>query len=350
LVSAEHLKAAAGDVRCGQCLAVFNALNNLSEAAPPQTAAPEFESEPSPDISVTDDDVENEPPHYGELDPTSRAAQALEALLEKNDTMTETEPSPEETRILPDDDLQQHTAHRDTAEMADEESESLAIFFADTHEETDAVSTDSDNPVVETQTPLPPAPDNVQANVPAVILQQWQEEKEAQLRPSSAPWVMGSLFLMLLLVAQTVYFQRDELVRDPQYRDWIIKACEIADCTLAVPYDIKQIDIISHDVRSHPSAKNGLIAATILINNAPFPQPFPLLTLTFSDINGTRLAQRRFTPSEYLDAHTDVDAGMPPDRPVQIELKLMDPGKAAVNFEFRAERDPRSVQWRGRAG
>ena len=33
-VTAEQLKAANGDVRCGHCLTVFNALDNLSEIEP----------------------------------------------------------------------------------------------------------------------------------------------------------------------------------------------------------------------------------------------------------------------------------------------------------------------------
>ncbi len=384
-VSAEHLKAADGDVRCGQCLTVFNALSNLSEAFPPQTVTQSFEPEPSPDASATGDNTETEHPHGDEPKTASRAEQALEALLKNSAPAAEpepydlgeiddvtapldarieeynaapaeemaSEPLPEKAIIISEDDLQQHnTANRNAAapETVDEETESLAAFFADAHEESGKTPADSATPAIETQTPPSPAPDDTQANVPVVILQQLQEEKAARLQPSSTPWVVGNLFLMLVLVAQAVYFQRDQLVRDPLYRDWIIKACEVTSCTLAVPYDVKQIDIISRDVRSHPSAKNGLIAATTLINNAAFPQPFPLLTLTFSDINGTRLAQRRFTPSEYLDTHTDADAGMPPDMPVQIELELVDPGKAAVNFEFRAERDPRSDRWRGNAG
>ncbi|WP_455216877.1 DUF3426 domain-containing protein, partial [Kaarinaea lacus] len=106
---------------------------------------------------------------------------------------------------------------------------------------------------------------------------------------------------------------------------------------------IKKIEIIGRDVRSHPTAQHALIAGTTLINNAKFPQPYPLLTLTFSDITGTMLAQRRFTPREYLKTGTDIRAGMTPDSPVQVELELVDPGKDAVNFEFHAETDPRAV-------
>ncbi len=149
---------------------------------------------------------------------------------------------------------------------------------------------------------------------------------------------------MLTIVLQVAYFTRDELAKDPTLRPWLAQMCEFTGCTLAQPVDIKQIEIIGRDVRTHPTARQALIASTTIINNARFAQPYPLLTLVFSDINGTLLAQRRFMPREYLPRDIDISAGMTPDLPVQIELELADPGKAAVNYEFHAEADPRSTQ------
>jgi len=394
-VSAEHLKAAAGDVRCGQCLAVFNALDNLSETTPPQPApgdggshptekpasdAPLFDDIPEPAAEqVAEQAPEAEPAdaapedyRLGDLDevtapletPLDNYDAAVDAVLDAGPLIpdeTEGEPTPEAAIVISEDDLRQHlvesapeppsdtsTEPEPPASLPDREAEELAAFFADAHQAGDQPPPTEPPGAVADQPAPTETPETTQ--VPAVILQQLQAEKEARLRPSSTPWVAGSLLLMLLLVAQVIYFERNQLVRDPQYRDWIVRACEIAGCTLAVPYDIEQIDIISRDVRSHPSTKGGLIAATTLINNAPFPQPFPLLTLTFSDINGKRLAQRRFTPDEYLGADTDPGTGMPPDIPVPVELELVDPGKAAVNFEFRAEPDPRAARWRQDSG
>ena len=44
-VTAEQLKAANGDVRCGQCLSVFNALDNLREEFETNTSIPDSESD-----------------------------------------------------------------------------------------------------------------------------------------------------------------------------------------------------------------------------------------------------------------------------------------------------------------
>lgn len=181
-------------------------------------------------------------------------------------------------------------------------------------------------------------------NIPALILEDLHAAKAEQLRPSNTPWVIGSLLLMLTLVLQVVYYSRDELAKDASLRPWLIQMCQYVNCTLTQPYDIKQIDIIGREVRSHPSARKALIASTTLINNADFVQPFPLLTVVFSDINGKTLAQRRFTPREYLSNKVDLAAGMTPDLPLRIELELVDPGKDAVNYEFHAELDPRNTR------
>jgi len=97
-------------------------------------------------------------------------------------------------------------------------------------------------------------------------------------------------------------------------------------------------------VNSPPPARNARLFSTTLINTANFTQPFPLLTVGFSDINGKPLAQRRFTPREYLSNSIDLAAGMEPDLPVRVELELVDPGKAAVNYEFHRELDPRNTR------
>lgn len=190
-----------------------------------------------------------------------------------------------------------------------------------------------------TQADTPPAP-----SVPSLLLEELQAAEAERLRPSATPWVLGSLILALALALQVAYHSRDELAKNAELRPWLIQMCQWTHCQVSQPYDVKQIDIIGREVRSHPSENQALIASTTLINNAPFVQPFPLLTLVFSDINGKQLARRRFTPREYLDNSVDLTVGMVPDTPVRIELELVDPGKAAVNYEFHTEPNPRTTR------
>ena len=177
--------------------------------------------------------------------------------------------------------------------------------------------------------------------IPAFILEQMQAEQVARQRRSAIPWLLGSLFLALVFTTQYIYLSRDQLAHDPQLRPWLAKACKLAGCTLAPPYDIERIKIIGLEIFSHPEKPAALLANTAIINKADFAQPYPLLTLTFSDISGTRLAQRRFLPEEYLPADVRPETGMKPDTPIKIVLQLTDPGENAVNFEFEVQSDPR---------
>jgi len=227
-----------------------------------------------------------------------------------------------------------HADTLDSEAKQQPDADNNAVPEENPQEETAHATEEPSSPVNETQT----------VNIPDLIYDDLHAARAEQLKPSNTPWIIGSLLLMFTLVVQVVYHSRDELAKDTSLRPWLIQVCEILNCTLSLPYDIKQIEIIGRDVRSHPSADKALIASTTLINNASFVQPFPLLTMVFSDINGTKIAQRRFTPREYLSNTVDLTTGMVPDMPIRIDLELVDPGKAAVNYEFYAEIDPRQTR------
>ena len=379
-VTAEQLKVGEGDVRCGQCLSIFNALLYLTEQLPnweeddanqyadwaqgtpppaPAEPPPEENTDAAPPLTATDEettatDSPSTPggpgPRLGNIDavaadldphigPPRRSAafeyvdeftsQQIEAIKLPDDWLDE---PPEKilADTLPTGEPRQ-TAPSDTAVVA---------------------GTDTVTPQHDTQTPPrkiftePPStearpPDGEHApamNLPAPLQRQLQEEKAASLRPPATPWVIGSLLLVLVFLAQAGYFYRDQLaLRKPELRPWLEQACEYLDCRLRPPPMDARIEILGWDVRSLPDAPQALLASTTLVNKSPQPQPYPLLTLSFSDMNGAPVAQRRFLPREYLPAGTNIKAGMPPDTPVPVELALVDPGKRAVNFEFHTE-------------
>ncbi len=378
-VSADQLKVGEGDVRCGQCLSIFNALLYLTEQlpgreeddanqyadrakdAPPPTAPPaEEDTNTTPPLPATDEAVtDNRPtidgpgPALGDIDavadeldphigPPRRSAafddvdeftsQQIEAIKLPRDWLDE---SPE--KILADTlpaNEPRHAGATDTAADTTDASANTAPPQRDTA------------PPPRENLAEPPLGEGLHAttehdltaNLPAPLRRQLQEEKAASLRPPATPWVIGCLLLVLVFLAQAAYFYRDQLaLRKPELRPWLEQACEYLGCRLRPPPTNARIEILGWDVRSLPDAPQALLASTTLVNKNPQPQPYPLLTLSFSDMNGTPVAQRRFLPREYLPADTDIAAGMPPDTPIPVELALVDPGKRAVNFEFHTE-------------
>jgi hypothetical protein len=149
-----------------------------------------------------------------------------------------------------------------------------------------------------------------------------------------ALWSAGSILLMVVFLVQTVYFKHNDLARVPQLRPWIESFCGYMACEMNLPSDVGQLELVSQDIRSHPKVKSVLLVTTTIINNARFVQSYPGLQITFSDLNGQRVAMRRFAPHEYLSADITKETGMPPNTPIQVELEMMDPGSNAVNFEF----------------
>jgi Protein of unknown function (DUF3426) len=85
-------------------------------------------------------------------------------------------------------------------------------------------------------------------------------------------------------------------------------------------------------VRSHPDVPGALLVDALIINEAPFPQPFPLIELRFSSLTGSLVAGRRFNPEEYLSGDLDGAQTMQPRTPIHIALEIDDPGADAVNY------------------
>ena len=150
----------------------------------------------------------------------------------------------------------------------------------------------------------------------------------------SAWWILGILTLLLVFILQYSYFMRNELARHTVLRPWLERLCVLALCEIPMRKDLKNIIILNREIRGDTDNKNILQVNITLKNIAPYSQPFPKIQLTFSDINGNRIAYRRFTPDEYLSKELDQRKGMQPQVPVLASLQILDPGRNAVTFEF----------------
>ncbi|MBL1261001.1 MAG: DUF3426 domain-containing protein [Thiotrichaceae bacterium] len=154
-------------------------------------------------------------------------------------------------------------------------------------------------------------------------------------RPASLKWSVLGILLCALLFTQASYFLSDKLAQGyPILRPWLEQFCAASGCQLSLQRAADKISIINRDVRSHPTVPSALLINITLQNNASFTQPYPLLKLSFFDINQTLLATRAFQPAEYLSQEIDITSGFPASKPLSAVLELIDPDKQAVNFEF----------------
>lgn len=161
------------------------------------------------------------------------------------------------------------------------------------------------------------------------------QERVRAARRRRAPWALAALLLLLVLAAEVVWLRFDAFAQAPTTRPLAQRICDELDCTLPMrraPYAIRSQRLL---VRSHPSRDDGLRVDAVIVNRAEFPQPFPVLELRFSDIDGDLVAARYFEPSTYLAGELAGRREMPVGAPVQLSLELVDPGARAVNYEMR---------------
>lgn len=147
--------------------------------------------------------------------------------------------------------------------------------------------------------------------------------------------VMSLLALLLTagLFAQFAWYNLTELSQNARIRPWLEKSCMLVNCALPPLIDIRAISSDNLVVRSHTEIANALTVSLVFRNSASFAQPFPALILRFTDVNNSVVAERMFTPEEYLPADLANISMMPAGAPVQITLDVLDPGSSAINYE-----------------
>ncbi len=156
---------------------------------------------------------------------------------------------------------------------------------------------------------------------------------QAKDRAHRWPGILAVIGLLLLLCVQSLVAERDALAADARWRPWLERACGALGCALSAWREPDAMHILTRDVRPHPSMPEALIISASFRNDARWAQPWPRLDLTLSDINGQPIAQRRFTPEQYL-GHLQSAPLILPGQSASIALEVRDPGKQAVAFEF----------------
>jgi predicted Zn finger-like uncharacterized protein len=153
-------------------------------------------------------------------------------------------------------------------------------------------------------------------------------------RRGTLGWLTGTVLLTIVLASQYGYFNHTHLSRYLILRPWLEQLCRYTGCELPLLRDGTQLRILARNIHAHPQVPGALLVTLTIGNDARYTQAFPDLRLSFYDLNHTLLAERRFSPREYLPTGVKTKSGLPPRQPFQVQLEIIDPGPAAVNFEF----------------
>lgn len=141
--------------------------------------------------------------------------------------------------------------------------------------------------------------------------------------------------LVLLLAFQWLSINRFSLSADNDLR-WIAdRVCRGVECNSSLRTDVSRIALVNREVRRHPRVKDGLLINATLVNEAEFPQAYPVFEITFVGLTGNPVAMRRFQPKDYLGESSLEGQGMPVGLPIQILLEIVDPGTADEELSFQ---------------
>jgi len=149
-------------------------------------------------------------------------------------------------------------------------------------------------------------------------------------------WLGGVAILVLLvtLAAQFAWMQRDTYAKMDQWRGLYQGACNVLGCTLPAQEDLSQIRTSNVLVRDHKVLDNVKLIDAVLTNRAPFKQPFPVLIIQYTDVNGELVADQAFRPEDYLRGELTGSTLMPMNTRVYVSIPIRDPGQRAVNYQL----------------
>lgn len=142
-------------------------------------------------------------------------------------------------------------------------------------------------------------------------------------------WAFGCVVVLCGVFGLHLYFNFNQLSRDLAWRPWYEKACSVFKCSLPALVDTSQIRSRNLTLtEQHGNYKVDFL----LKNNASFAQPFPMLELSFSDINGKPIARRLFKPNEYVRGELAGAKQMPAGVDIHFSIEVVKPSADAVNY------------------
>ncbi len=383
-VKPEQLGAAQGKVRCSRCQSIFNARENLytapaasatedkpvkPKAAQPASKAPAsapakaetkkpaaVEAKPVPPASPPVVKQANTPsmPETDEwFDLTPSPASKPKPTVEKK--VAEKPPAPAPAKPVP-------PTEEPVISMEDELTEDLFKLFEDpatpnpTPAETAETDTGAESSPSERR--AAPAEENKSESGKEEKKRERSdgegrgaEKKEKKARPGnySLPPQLESrpvratmrtlfygvsiLMLVAALVVQYGYNHRIPLRENPTLRPWLDALCQLTNCPMPPKRDPSKIELVDNMMQSHPRYQHSLLVTATLINRADYPQPYPIVEITMTDLDQHVVAQRTFRPEEYL-AGDFAGMSFTPNVEVPLMLELSDPGDSAVGFKF----------------
>lgn len=145
---------------------------------------------------------------------------------------------------------------------------------------------------------------------------------------------LSAILLVILLVAQLIYGNRDRLAAEyPEVGDILRPACSQLGCRIGPPQEQGRITIEASDLQADPARKGLLVFSATMRNRAAFVVAYPHLELALQDVQGQVVARRVFGPAEYLGPKASIERGLPAGEEYYLTLYLDSGGLLAEGYK-----------------
>ena len=272
-VRAEQLAARAGQVRCGKCNRVFDALEHLIEEIVPARMSG---SVPASDALRVETVVAERVP-----EPVAAEAQA---------TGGQTQPPAEAETAL----AESRTAEAGTRQATGPEPAlpERAIFDAD---------------AVASARGFDFGP---------------RVKAESDGRRRRWLWPAGALLLLLILLAQAAYQYRGAIVLlFPEVKPYAAALCANLGCDLPLPRRIELISIEASDLQADTTNPSVMVLSATLKNRAVFSQQHPSIELTLTDAQDQPVERRALAPQDYLGRNGNAAFGANSEIAIKVYIE-----------------------------
>jgi len=150
---------------------------------------------------------------------------------------------------------------------------------------------------------------------------------------SNLMWGFGILLLIATASLQWIYFDRLNLIKNPNKQQLVLSLCSVVPCDATQFKSTQQFTLIERNIFTHPTQANALLISGSFINEAPFTQQSPSLKVSLFNLNGEAIAQRTFLPIEYAQNDQSIHS-ITPGESIQFNLEVEDPHTVTITYEF----------------
>jgi len=158
----------------------------------------------------------------------------------------------------------------------------------------------------------------------------------APKRWHAAVGAVAVMLLVLAILGQAVFHFRDAIAaRWPPARPALAGLCDLAGCAIRPLRDaaMSYLSIEASDLQADPAHRGLLILTATLRNRAPWALSYPYLELTLTDAQDRVVVRRALAPGDYASGTADLPAGIGAN--AEVTLKVFIDASATAQAGYR---------------